>query len=321
MEVGQGGQGSWAAPRRPGLTSGTWEGILRVKEPQAQLGSRFLCALGPEAEGAELKITGGFGGHLRWPDPPSLGDSCSPPQARLGHIGNTFSSYSPPQGDSKTQPSKEVGGRGCRGRGSCEGRTLWTAGVQGRRGKGPNSPDLSLPQALSPGAQDGGVSAAPQPGALAPLRPTPLPRPALAGQGALHPHPGHCPPAHPVRHTAPRHGPNFSSLSSPNLPSWDSEEVSTCPGVGLRRDGTPPTHQDRLELQGSPPFPVKGQPPPRGSVCSMWWRGTGEVPPGPVTGKWLLLSDGCIPSPTSWALPALPPPPASEAQPHLLHLT
>ena len=36
-----------------------------------------MCALGPEAEGAELKITGGSGGHLCWPDPPSRGDSCS----------------------------------------------------------------------------------------------------------------------------------------------------------------------------------------------------------------------------------------------------
>ena len=53
------------------------KGASRREGPQALPGGGVFCALGPEAEGAGLKITGGSGGHLRWPDPPSCGDRCS----------------------------------------------------------------------------------------------------------------------------------------------------------------------------------------------------------------------------------------------------
>lgn len=85
-----------------------WKEILWVEGPQTKPGSGFLHALGPKAEGEELKISG----RLWWP--PAL----APPSgtaAQLGpHPGAFWEHFllllSTP-GNSKTRPSKrsEIG--------------------------------------------------------------------------------------------------------------------------------------------------------------------------------------------------------------------
>lgn len=194
--------GRWArsggGPGRASMTGprfwDTGRGFM-CQGPQAELGSSLPQALGPKAEGAELKIAE----HLPWPArprpwalPPSpCGDSCTP--ARQGLFWSTFSSDSSP-GNSKTTPpggwSWGWGTRGLR-----EGEVLLPFGSEAL------IPHLSLPQALSPGLQDGGVSEVPSPNA--PATPSSHPQ---AGVSA--------PPGHAVPSPLPHHR-SLTSLFSP----------------------------------------------------------------------------------------------------------
>lgn len=186
-----------------------------------------MHALGPKAEGEELKISG----RLWWPPAlaPSLRDSCAtrPPRGILGTLSPlTFHS-----GEFQDAAFKEVADRG---RAAGVGRLApWPPHLASVLGWGPwpSCPDLSLSQALSPGPQDGGVSVSSSP---MPLQP--LPSPTGAGVSAspkqqplpsldtLRPHPPTPSLASSVA---------LTTVFSPHPPaaSWDSEEVSVCSGA------------------------------------------------------------------------------------------
>lgn len=108
----------------PHFWVGHKEEIRRAKGPQAEVGSRFLHALGPEAEGTELKIAG----WLWWPPvlayPPPPPGTAAPTQALPGTFQEHFLLFSP--WESQDSASKELQGGWSwgqvnRGQGWCEG--------------------------------------------------------------------------------------------------------------------------------------------------------------------------------------------------------
>lgn len=135
------------------------------------------------------------------PSHPSLRDSCGHSGPCLGHSGNTFSSSHP--GNSKTEP------QGGRSGGRATGRlgvrpaptptptpNLGSRCPRQDRSHRPHTSAFSLPQALSPGLQDGGVSAIQAQGPCHPCPPPPrgggglhsAPAPALAPSHSHLPH-------------------------------------------------------------------------------------------------------------------------------------
>lgn len=97
----------------------TGRGLHGLRDPRAKWGGgSFLHVLGPKAEGAELKIAGGSGSHLRWPSSPRPRGQLLHPAPCLGHFWDTFPFTSSPRefqdiATPPTPPSLELGeGRG-----------------------------------------------------------------------------------------------------------------------------------------------------------------------------------------------------------------
>ena len=171
---------------------GCGKGTSQCEGPQALPGGSILCALGPEAEGAELKITGGSGGHLCWPDPPSRGDSCSnsrPAGTFRAHFLLLLPTPPPPPPGGIPRRGPEGGGGGGR-----VGALLAPLGI-GLAGRGPDPPPFS-PTGYQLRSARWGSKCNPQP--AAPRAPTPQ---CWVGVSAC-PHLA-IPCAHPSHHTAP----------------------------------------------------------------------------------------------------------------------
>ena len=156
------------------------------EEVQAKLGTGLSQALGPKAEGAELKIAGWL-----W-QPPALArpsGTAAHPRPRPGYSGTLSPLPSHPSQDITPTPTQEAG----------VGDQVAGAAPT-RHGLCSSCPPLFLPQALSPGPQDGGVSEVPKPGAPA------TPSCHLRAGGL-------CPPCPPLFPLTPSQVPNLSLLS------------------------------------------------------------------------------------------------------------
>lgn len=237
---------------RPYSRVGHQEQIWRVEGPQAQVGSRVLHALGPKAEGAELKIAG----WLWWPPAPAcpalprgqLRPLQAPPGTFWEHFLLLLLTLAIPR------QRLQGGQRGGRAVGGLGVRALPRPGQPGSTaGQEPPSshPGLFSPTGSKPRTSGWGSKCRPQ--AQGPCHPCSPPN----RGGGLHSSPARPGPLPlpPTPHTASSVA--LTSVFSPptHLPSRDSEEVSTFLGGHETQRGWDPLLGlgQRSELKGSCP--------------------------------------------------------------------